>query len=136
MHCEIIDSYFNVYFLELELKKKTRKNFLGARARAPKPLYWSPKRPEYVIPQTYYMRELFKQSKSSMCALPVNLRRLIRLYIISRRFYFIPLSAKFTKWSSTLKQFIGCCRRIVWVCLTILWDWSFKGYTYEMITGK
>ena len=26
-----------------------------------------------------------------------------------------------TKWSNTPKQFIACCRRIVWVCLTI---WS------------
>ena len=38
-----------------------------------------------------------------------------------------PLSANFTKWSNALKQFVGCCRRIVWVCLTILWDWRFKG---------
>ena len=30
-----------------------------------------------------------------------------------------------TKWSNTLKQFIGKCRRIVWVCLTILWDFLF-----------
>ena len=33
------------------------------------------------------------------------------------------LSANPTKWSSTLKQFVGCCRRIVWMCLTILWGW-------------
>ena len=25
------------------------------------------------------------------------------------------------------KQFIGCRRRIVWVCLTILWGWRLKG---------
>ena len=37
-----------------------------------------------------------------------------------------PLSANLTKWSNTLKQFLG--RRIVWVCLTILWAWRFKGY--------
>ena len=37
------------------------------------------------------------------------------------------LSANFTKWSNTLKQFLRCCRRIVWLCLTILWDWRFKG---------
>ena len=30
------------------------------------------------------------------------------------------LSANPTKWSNTLKQFVGFCRRIVWVCLTIL----------------
>ena len=28
-------------------------------------------------------------------------------------FIIIPLSANFTKWSNTLKQFIGFCRRIV-----------------------
>ena len=31
-----------------------------------------------------------------------------------------PLSANPTKWSNTLKQFVGCCRPIIWVCLTIL----------------
>ena len=39
-----------------------------------------------------------------------------------------PLSANLTKWSYTLKQFVGCCRRIVWVCLTILWVWRWKGW--------
>ena len=34
-----------------------------------------------------------------------------------------PLSANITKWSNTLRQF----RRIVGVCLTILWDWHLKG---------
>ena len=32
-----------------------------------------------------------------------------------------PLSANPTKWSTSLKQFVGCCWRIVWVCLTVLW---------------
>ena len=31
-----------------------------------------------------------------------------------------PLNASFTKWSNTLKQFVG-------FCLTILWDWRLKG---------
>ena len=35
-----------------------------------------------------------------------------------------PSSADPTKWSNTLKQFAGCCRQVVWVCLTILWDWG------------
>ena len=26
-----------------------------------------------------------------------------------------------------------CCRRIVWVCLTILWGWRLKGQTCEYI---
>ena len=33
---------------------------------------------------------------------------------------FNTLHANLTKWSNRLKQFIGFCRRIVWVCLTIL----------------
>ena len=37
------------------------------------------------------------------------------------------LKANPTKWSNTLKQFVGCCRRIVWVCLSILWGWRLKG---------
>ena len=40
---------------------------------------------------------------------------------------FNPLNVNPTKWSSTLKQFLGKSRRIVWVCLTILWDWRLKG---------
>ena len=38
-----------------------------------------------------------------------------------------PLSANHTKWSNTHKQFVGNSRRIVWVCLTILWRWCLKG---------
>ena len=38
------------------------------------------------------------------------------------------LSSKTTKWAKTLKHFLGYCRRIVWVCLTILWDWRLKGW--------
>ena len=33
---------------------------------------------------------------------------------------FNPLNTNPPKWSNTLKQFIGYCQRIVWVCLTIL----------------
>ena len=32
-----------------------------------------------------------------------------------------------TKWSNTLKQFVGNSRRIIWVCLAILWGWHLKG---------
>ena len=32
------------------------------------------------------------------------------------------LNANSTKWSNLLKQFVGCCWRIVWVCLTIWWS--------------
>ena len=38
-----------------------------------------------------------------------------------------PLSANPTKWSNTLKQFVGNSRRIVCVCLTILWGPGLKG---------
>ena len=36
------------------------------------------------------------------------------------KYCFNPLTASPTKWSHTLKQFVGCCREIIWVCLTIL----------------
>ena len=32
-----------------------------------------------------------------------------------------------TKWSNTLKQFVGTNQQIVWVFLTILWGWHWKG---------
>ena len=35
-----------------------------------------------------------------------------------------------TKWSKTLKQFVGYCRRIVWVFLTILWGFLLKGLIF------
>ena len=38
----------------------------------------------------------------------------------------IPLSANPTKWSNTLKQIVGKSRRIVCVCLTVLWGWCLK----------
>ena len=37
-----------------------------------------------------------------------------------------PLSANPTKWSNTLKTIRPLLRRIVWVCLTILWGWLLK----------
>ena len=43
------------------------------------------------------------------------------------RCHFNPLGAKPTKLPNTLKQFVGCCQPIVWVCLTILWSWRLKG---------
>ena len=39
---------------------------------------------------------------------------------------FNPTSVNFTKWSNTLKQFFGNRRRIVWVCLAILWGWRLE----------
>ena len=50
MHYEIIDCYFNIFFVEIQLKKtnKLEKCFLGTRAWAPKLVHWSPKQPGYV----------------------------------------------------------------------------------------
>ena len=39
---------------------------------------------------------------------------------------FNPSSANPTKWANSLKQFVGSCRRIVWMCLTIFWGWDLK----------
>ena len=41
--------------------------------------------------------------------------------------YFNPLGVNPTKWLNTVKQFVGCCRQIVWVCMTIFWGWRLKG---------
>ena len=30
-------------------------------------------------------------------------------------------------WYQYVNCYVGCCRRIVWVCLTILWGWRLKG---------
>ena len=45
--------------------------------------------------------------------------------------YLNPLSVNPTKWLNTLKQFVGYSRRIVWVCLTILWGWRLKAYLFS-----
>ena len=37
-----------------------------------------------------------------------------------------PLTTNITKWPNTRKQFVSCCQQIVWLCLTILWDWRVK----------
>ena len=42
-------------------------------------------------------------------------------------------SANLTKWSNTLQQFVGSSRRIVWVCLTILWGWHWRLYGVYII---
>ena len=41
---------------------------------------------------------------------------------------FDPLSANPTKWLNTLKKFVDINRRIVWVCLNILWGLALKGF--------
>ena len=44
MHCEIINRYFDVFFVEIQLKKENLKNVF----RAPKPVYRTLKQPGYV----------------------------------------------------------------------------------------
>ena len=44
MHCEITDRYFNLFFVEILLRKEN----LQIVFWAPKPVYRSPKRPEYI----------------------------------------------------------------------------------------
>ena len=43
-----------------------------------------------------------------------------------------PLTANLAKMSNKLKQFVGCCLQIVWVCLIIL----FCGVGAEMVKEK
>ena len=38
-----------------------------------------------------------------------------------------------TEWSNTLKEFVGCCRRIVWLCLTTN-KYTFLRHKYELPT--
>ena len=42
MHCEIINRYFDVFFVEIQLKKENLKNVF----RAPKPVYRTLKQPD------------------------------------------------------------------------------------------
>ena len=46
---------------------------------------------------------------------------------------FNPLSAIPTKWSNTLKPFVGNSRRMVWVCLIILWAGAYKRVRFNKI---
>ena len=59
-----------------------------------------------------------------------NLKKCLRKVVLAPPFIHTtlnPLILNLTKWSNTPKQFIGCWKRIVWVCLTILWGWHLKG---------
>ena len=52
------------------------------------------------------------------------------------RDYVNPISTNPTKWSNTLKQFVGCCPRIGSVCLTILQGWCLRDKLEYLITFK
>ena len=43
------------------------------------------------------------------------------------------LSANLTKWSNTLEQFVCNSRRIVWVCLAILWGWRIENVSWIIL---
>ena len=45
---------------------------------------------------------------------------------ISRISLLNPVSTNPTKWSNTLKQFLGNSQRVVWVGLIILWGWCLN----------
>ena len=54
--------------------------------------------------------------------------------MILRNFYNLcvkPLSVNSTKWLNTLKQFVGCCQRIVRVCF-----WPFCGVGFGHFKGS
>ena len=58
----------------------------------------------------------------------ISLKMFVRFFWSYIWWLSIPsLNANATKWSNTFKQFTGFCRRIVGVCLTILWSWCVKG---------
>ena len=54
MHCEIIDRYFNVFLVEIQLKKEDFEIVFGHQNLGRKPVYRSPKRPEYVTDPPLY----------------------------------------------------------------------------------
>ena len=56
----------------------------------------------------------------------ILIRSLFHTSTLADKYYYNPISASPTKWSNTLKQFVDNSRRIVLVCLTILWDWRLK----------
>ena len=47
--------------------------------------------------------------------------------VISPKAIEILQNENMVRWSSTLKQIAVISRRIIWVCLTILWGWRSKG---------
>ena len=78
----------------------------------------------------YHFRKTKKQKKIEKSKSSKQYRKGIFLQRLKSSWLFLnSLSANPTKWSSTLKQFVGNSRRIVWVCLTILWGWRLKGYS-------
>ena len=48
MHFEIIDCYFNIFFVQIQQKKENMKSVFGPQSQASKLVYQSHKQPEYV----------------------------------------------------------------------------------------
>ena len=48
MHCEIIDRYFNIFFVKIQLKEDNLKSVFWVPEFGAQTVYQSPKRPEYV----------------------------------------------------------------------------------------
>ena len=66
MHCEIIDCYFNIFFVEIQLKKKNLKSVFWV----PKLVDWSPKGPEnitniYTHILSFFVRKQYQPSQNS-----------------------------------------------------------------------
>ena len=91
------------------------------------PSYYTtlPSKDKVISPNWLYVTcKIIRRNNEKMC-IQNNLVRNVLFNVGIQMFN--PLSVSPSKWSNTLKQFIGNSRRIVWVCLTILWVWRLKG---------
>ena len=78
-------------------------------------IFWIWKNCKYRIPKP--------NLKFSVLSIQLNHRYQVKYITVSSicaDFVIDSLEVSITKWSNTLKQFVSCCRRIVWVCLNIL----------------
>ena len=70
-----------------------------------------------------FAKKLTVFAKRSILGGETNSLKMLKIIQMSgfwEQFRINPFSANLRKWSYTLKQFIGGCRKIVVVCLTIL----------------
>ena len=49
---------------------------------------------------------------------------------------FLTIKRQPIHWSNTHKQFVGCCQRIICVCLAFLWGWHLKGKKITLTFSK
>ena len=83
-----------------------------------------------IVPLSFLAVTCIKSSKNTSSYFEGN--HVARIKLCHSFLLLNPLSANPTKWSDLLKRFFGCCRQIVWVCLTILRCWRLKAYIEEM----